>query len=287
VPLSTYSFSHYPEQIVTNYDSAGQPLGEPRQLSNMTIMELRRFHLLSSPSQPGNFSPYSETWTAEIERMLGQNARIRANYQHSNSAGGILLTPNVVNGKDALVLGGGGRSTYRQLELTAKLSLSKGQQMLFSFIHSSAHGDLNQFTSYLTDYPFAPIRPNEFTHLKGDVPNRFISWGILNMPWKVRLAPIFEYRTGTPYAVLNAAREYVGFPLSDRTRLRTYVSLDERMLRDFKVARKYTLRFSVSVLNALNHFNALDVHANTADPQFGTFFGHYKRRYRADLEIVF
>jgi hypothetical protein len=59
------------------------------------------------------------------------------------------------------------------------------------------------------------------------------------------------------------------------------------MLRDFKVARKYTLRFSVSVLNALNHFNALDVHANTADPQFGTFFGHYKRRYRADLEILF
>jgi hypothetical protein len=287
VPLSVYSFSHYPEQIITNYDSNGQPVGEPRQLSNVTAMELRRFDLLNSPSRPGNFAPYSQTWTAEVERVLGKNVRLRANYQHSNSAGGILLTPNLVNGNDALVLGGGGRSTYRQVELTAKLSLSKGQQMLFSYVHSRGQGDLNQFTSYLSDYPFAPVRANQFTNLKGDVPNRFISWGILNMPLKMRLAPIFEYRTGTPYAVLNSERAYVGFPLSDKTRLRTYVSLDERMLRDFKVIHKYTARFSISVLNVLNHFNALDVHANTGDPQFGTFFGHYKRRYRLDLEILF
>ena len=59
------------------------------------------------------------------------------------------------------------------------------------------------------------------------------------------------------------------------------------MLRDFRVYRKCTVRLSVSVLNVLNHFNALDVHANTGDPQFGTFFGHYKRRYRADIEILF
>ena len=103
----------------------------------------------------------------------------------------------------------------------------------------------------------------------------------------MRIAPIFEYRTGIPYSVLNSARYYVGLPLSDSTRLRTYVSFDERMLRDFKVHHKYTARVSVSALNALNHFNPLDVHANTGDPQFGTFFGHYKRRYRADLELIF
>jgi len=56
---------------------------------------------------------------------------------------------------------------------------------------------------------------------------------------------------------------------------------------DFKVSRKYSVRLSVSALNILNHFNALDVHANTGDPQFGTFFGHYKRRYRADFEILY
>src|SRR5260370_7590265 len=135
-------------------------------------MELRRFDLLNSPSRPGNFAPYSQPWTAEVERILGKNVRLRANYQHSNSAGGILLTPNLVNGNAALVLGGGGRSTYRQVELTAKLSLSKGQQMLFSYVHSRGPGDLNQFTSYLIDYPFSPVPANRFTNLKAYVPNR-------------------------------------------------------------------------------------------------------------------
>ena len=141
--------------------------------------------------------------------------------------------------------------------------------MLFSYVHSKARGDLNQFTSYLGDYPFGLIRPNHFSNLRGDVPNRFIAWGLLNLPWKMRVAPIFEYRTGTPYIVLNAARGYVGLPLSDRTRQRTYVSLDERMLRDFRVYRKYTVRLSVSVLNVLNHFNWGDPVANFNSGQFG------------------
>ena len=287
VPLSVYSFSLYPEHVITNYESSGQPVNEPRELPNITVRELRRFHLINRPSQPGNFAPYSQTWTAEVERVVAKNLRVRANYQHSNASGGVLLTPDLVNGNDALVLAGGGRSTYRQLELTAKLSLSKGQQMMFSYVHSRARGDLNEFSSYLGEYPFAPVLANHYTNLRGDVPNRFMSWGILNLPWKFRIAPIFEYRTGIPYAILNAARTYVGVPLNDRSRLRSYVSLDERMLREVKVAGKYTVRLSASVLNALNHFNALDVHANIADPQFGTLFGHYKRRYRADVEFLF
>jgi hypothetical protein len=41
------------------------------------------------------------------------------------------------------------------------------------------------------------------------------------------------------------------------------------------------------VLNTFKYFNPLEVHANVADPLFGTFFGHYKRRYRGDFEILF
>src|SRR5262249_24941336 len=66
VPLSVFAFSHYPEQIITDYDSSGQPVGRPHELSNLTLMELKRFHLLNSLSRPGNFAPYSQTWTAEV-----------------------------------------------------------------------------------------------------------------------------------------------------------------------------------------------------------------------------
>jgi hypothetical protein len=58
-------------------------------------------------------------------------------------------------------------------------------------------------------------------------------------------------------------------------------------LKDFKVNPKYALRLSVTGFNLSNHFNALGVHANVADPQFGVFFGNYHRRYRGDFEVIF
>ena len=39
--------------------------------------------------------------------------------------------------------------------------------------------------------------------------------------------------------------------------------------------------------NITNHFNALQVHANTADPQYGQFFGSYNLHMRFDLDVVF
>jgi hypothetical protein len=154
-------------------------------------------------------------------------------------------------------------------------------------VRSKARGDLNQFTSYLDDFPSVPLRPNYFSNLYGDIPNRFIAWGFINLPLKMRVAPIVEYRTGAPYAVVDAARNYVGIPHADRMRQHDYLSFDQRISRDFKVSRKASVRLSLTSLNTTNHFNALEVHANVADSQFGTFFGHYKRRYRADFELLF
>jgi hypothetical protein len=47
------------------------------------------------------------------------------------------------------------------------------------------------------------------------------------------------------------------------------------------------VRFSVTGFNLTNHFNALAVHANVEDPQYGIFFGNYHRRYRGDFEVLF
>jgi hypothetical protein len=50
---------------------------------------------------------------------------------------------------------------------------------------------------------------------------------------------------------------------------------------------KYSLRLSLTVTNFTNHFNALQIHNNIADPQSGIFFGTYDRRYRGDFDIIF
>lgn len=159
--------------------------------------------------------------------------------------------------------------------------------MLFSYVRSKAQGDLNTFSTYIADFPSVPLRPRYFTNTQGDIPNRFIAWGFINTALKTHVAPMFEFHSGQPYAIQQANHDFVGMPFSDRTRFRDYVNLDVRLSKDVTVRSKYTARISMSVLNAFNHFNPLDVHANTADPLMGTFFGHYKRRYRADFELLF
>ena len=86
---------------------------------------------------------------------------------------------------------------------------------------------------------------------------------------------------------MNALGDYVGVPFGDRSRFPNYFSADARILKDIPVNGKYTLRFSWSGFNLSNHFNALSVHANVADPQYGVFFGNYRLRYRADFDVLF
>jgi hypothetical protein len=82
-------------------------------------------------------------------------------------------------------------------------------------------------------------------------------------------------------------QNYVGVPYRNSTRFPDFFSADARFAKNIKVNAKYTVRISLTALNMSNHFNALAVHDNIADPEYGTFFGNYHRRYRADFEILF
>ncbi|MFY9554623.1 MAG: hypothetical protein WAV47_07920, partial [Blastocatellia bacterium] len=195
------------------------------------------------------------------------------------------FTPKVVQGQDALVLGGGGRSGYNQLELTARISVMHNQQLFFSYVHSRSRGDLNEFNNYLGNFPFPVVRPNTFTNLSGDLPNRFLAWGAVRLPWKMRIAPLVEWRNGFPYASVDVAQDYAGTP--NQTRFPNFFSLDARVSKDFKMSDKYSLRFSVSGFNVTNHFNPLQVHSNIADQAYGAFFNSHKRRFRLDFDVIF
>jgi hypothetical protein len=287
VPLTVFSFDNYPQQTITIFNPTSGEASQSARYANVLDSDANAYALVKRGSNPGNFAPHSHTWTVEVERSFAKVIHIRANYQHTHSADDVLLTSQLRDGINVHALGGGGQSKYRQFELTARINWKNGQEMMLSYVRSKAEGDLNTFGTYLGDFPPMPIHPNRFSNLRGDIPNRFLAWGFINMPWKARFAPVFEYRSGLPYAILEERLNYVGTPFADKTRFRSYAALDERMSRDFRVTSKYKVRISASVLNVLNHFNPLDVHANTADPLFGTFFGHYKRRYRADFELLF
>jgi len=285
VPLSVYSFDRYPEQVVTTYGPDGGII-EVRRFANITDKaEAGGFPFVFSRHNAGNFSPYSATWNIEVEHPINSMIRVRANYLQSNSFGTVVFTPKVVQGRDALVLGGSGKSGYRQLELTARLTMKDGQQMFFSYVRSRARGDLNEFNNYLGNFPFPVVRPNEYTNLPGDLPNRFLAWGTVSLPWKMRISPMLEWRNGFPFATTNVAQEYVGLP--NTTRFPVFSSLDSRVSKDFKLSDKYSVRFSVSGFNLTNHFNPLDVHSNIDDLKYGVFFGNHKRRFRLDFDVLF
>jgi hypothetical protein len=286
VPLSVYAFDRYPEQVITTFGPGGAVVDGPRRFANITDRaELSEFPFVYGSRSAGNFAPYSETWNVEVEHPVTRALRVRANYLQSNSYGVVIVTPEVVRGHDAFVLGGNGRSGYRQFELTTRWNMSDGQQLFFSYVRSRAQGDLNEFNNYLGNFPSPVMRPNQYTNLPGDLPNRFLAWGVLQLPKKIRIAPLVEYRNGFPYAVTDAAQNYVGTP--NKTRFPNFYSFDSRVSKDIKLNDKYSVRFSVSGFNLTNHFNPVTVHSNIDDPQYGLFFGNYNRRFRLDFDVLF
>ena len=141
---------------------------------------------------------------------------------------------------------------------------------MFSYIRSKGRGDLNDFGSFLGTFPFPIVRPNQFGNSPADLPNRFLTWGLVQLPWKFRIAPVIEYRSGFPYVVTNAVQDYVGIPNSSS--FPRFLSVDSRVSKDFQVHPQYAVRLSVSAFNLTNHFNPEAVHSNVADPGFWILF---------------
>jgi hypothetical protein len=286
VPLNVFGFNQYPEQVITTFGPNGEIIDGPHRFANITDRaERSKFPFVYSSDKAGNFSPYSSTWNIEVEHPVTQMLRVRANYLQSNSQGVVIITPKEVQDRDAFVLGGNGKSRYRQLELTTRLNLREGQQLFFSYVHSRTRGDLNEFNSYLGNFPFPVMRINQFTNLSGDLPNRFLAWGLLKLPGKVRISPLLEWRNGFPYATTDAAQDYVGIP--NTTRFPNFYSFDSRVSKDIKFNDKYSVRLSVSGFNLTNHFNPLSVHSNIDDQKYGVFFGSHQRRFRLDFDVLF
>jgi hypothetical protein len=288
VPLNVYAFSQYPEQIITTYQPDGTVVGTPQHYLNLTSeAAASEFPFVDRDHKIGNFAPYTVAWNLEAEHRFSEHLTMRAKYLESHGSGLVTISPQVVQGQNAFVLAGDGSSKYRQFELTAQLSLQPNNRIYASYVRSVSQGTLNESDTYLGDFSSPFIRGNLYTNRAGDLPNRFLTWGGVALPWKVKVYPKIEWRSGFPYQSVDVYQNYVQSMKADSARFPMYFSADARVAKDVKLNSKYTLRPSISVTNITNHFNALEVHANTADPQYGQFFGNYDRHMRFDLDLVF
>ena len=289
LPLDIYTFSRYPLRLVTDYAPDGSVIGAPTPYANVigSVTGPRSF-FINGQQVAGAFSPRGSTLSLQVEHSLSAHFRVRAVYTDNQSVGLIVFEPGARGVFNEIVLNGDGKSRYQQAELTGRFTWKNDQQLVFSYTHSRAKGNLNTFDSFLGNFPTLIVRPNVSSNLPADLPNRVVIWGSLDTHvWNLQLSPLIEYRTGFPYAALDAAQNYVGTPYVDSTRFPRFFAADARLSRDFKVSPKYSLRLSGTVTNFTNHFNALQIHNNIADPQYGIFFGNYDRRYRGDFDFIF
>jgi hypothetical protein len=224
----------------------------------------------------------------QIEQPVSPRLRLRTGYMQNVSDGLLILDPvppDPATGLGAYLLNGSGSSRYHQFETTVRFKVAEKQELLFSYVRSKGRGDLNDFASFVGTFPVPIVRPNYYGNLPADLPNRFLGWGVVDLPAKFRIAPVVEYRSGFPYSSIDAQRQYVGTPNIER--FPRFLSVDSRLSKDIQVNAKYGVRLSVSGFNLTNHFNPEVVHNNVADVAYGYFFGHRGRRFTLDFDFLF
>lgn len=289
VPLNIRGFRRYPSRFVTLYAADGQTIIDQRAYTNVLVSTAPVAPLdFRHSDRDAGFVPENLTWNVQLDQTITSWLMLRANYTDSSTSHIYIVNPELdFNGRSAIVLRSAGHADYRALELTARLRAPKQNTFYVSYVRSRARGDLNDFNGYFGDFGSPIVRPNQFSNLPFDVPNRLIAWGTFALPRDITIAPIFEARSGFPYSVRDAEQNFVGLRNADERRFPRFVALDVEVSKKIQVTKKYAVSLSMRVYNLTNHFNPRDVRANLADPQFGQFFASYHRYVTGGFDIIY
>ena len=285
VPLDIYAFGAYAQQTITTYNGTGGVASIVPYVNVTQQSALEGFPFVSRDPRSGNFAPYNLAWNVEVEHTLNRALLLRVKYLQSHAQDLLTIQPQMVSGQNALVLASSGVARTRQLEFTSRVGSSSARQFFFSYVRQSARGDVNDASAYLGNFPFPVVRQDLFASLPSEIPNRFLLWGTYSLPKKFQVVPHVEYRNGFPYESTNMFQQYV-IASGPQPRFPRYLSADLRISKELQVAQKHAVRLSLNVINLTNHFNALEVHSNLADPLYGTFFGNYHRRVTVDFDFL-
>jgi hypothetical protein len=285
VPLDVYAFRTYPEQIITSYAPDGSIVDGPRTYVNVIGSTSRKFDFVSRSQTSGNFAPYNLAGNIEVERSFDRYLTLKVRYLQSTAYDRIGFQQQKVGTAGVLLLGSSGMAHTRQFEFTARVGKPQ-RQFFFSYVRQHTGGDVNDANAYLGNFPFPVIRQNVVGSLPGEIPNRFLLWGTYSLPRKWMISPKLELRNGFPYFYIDQYQNYVQTS-GAQPRFPRYFSADLRVSKDITIASKHAVRLSGNVVNLTNHFNALEVHSNLADPRLGTFFGSYSRKLSVDFDFLF
>jgi carboxypeptidase family protein/TonB-dependent receptor-like protein len=291
VPLLAGDFTQNPERVITYFDTQGAVLGPPTVFQNAYVrVDENGQHVVPSNNHLAS-TPHNLTWNLELDRKLAPGVLVRFSYLSSRTYQQFVIGPSSQPGTPAtLLLTNTGVSRYNEFESTLRLRLKEQADLNFSYVHSSARGDLNTLSAVYVPFESPVIRPNLFGTLPSNVPDRFITWADFKLPYESTISPVFDVHSGFPYSALDELQNYAGPPNS--LRFPAFASLDLKLAKDFKVPfipwlRNHKLRGAVAIFNLTDHANPRDVFNNNTSPSFGQFVGFQHRFYDVYLDIVY
>jgi len=257
VDLNVATFLQLQQRVITRFGPDGQQIiGLPTQ--QYFALENGLFR-----------TPRSINWNMEFDREWVRNFFVRFGYQRRDGDREFILDP--VN--NSLELSNRGRSEYREFQVTARYRFGAADELVASYVRSSAMGDLNDFNSSFGNFENPIIQRNEHSRLAWDAPNRFLFWGNFSAKYGLTVAPVLDVRSGFPLSVVDAERNFVG-TRNQAVHFPRFFSLDMQVLKSVSVPGKlesYRLRLGLKVFNLTNHFNPRDFQDNLASTNFGMF----------------
>ena len=238
-------------------------------------------------------NPKSLGASLQLDREVVPDLFLRLGYQIRRTKHNLLVEPEIdseldpLNQRGFFTLSNDGRDNYREWQLSTRYRLPESGHLTFSYVRSSAVGDLNAFGSLFGAVPFRLLRENERAPLLFDSPNRFLIWSEVALPFGLRTVPVVEWRSGFPYSNVDELRNYVG-PRNRAGRLPRYRSVDlqiSKVLAFDVMGRDRHVRVGVRLFNLLNDYNPQDVQESLISPNYGVFYRGIQRKIRFLLEF--
>lgn len=275
-PLSAGYFKQLPERVVTTFAPDGL---------SITDGPIRFNNVVEGPLS----NPRSVRWSLQLDRGITKNLTVRAGYLRRSTGDDLIVNARVKeSGTGSLILGGGGHSQYREVQLVAVYDSPRVGNWSASYVWSSARGDLNTSDNFLGDLPAFVVRANEYGPLSFDVPHRFIAFGRWKTRYDITVSPSLEIRSGFPFSHVNARLDFVG-ARNQAGRFPRFISLDAQVTKGFAVPRfdGRRARVGIAVFNVTNKFNPRDVQNNLGSPHLGQFFNSLGTSVRGKFELDF
>jgi hypothetical protein len=272
VPLLIASFASLPGRTLTLLDQQGNVTSSTPYVNQIN----------------GNLqNPRSYAWNVALSRQIVQGLVVQVAYENRHTTRDFVVSPVAIGSSGVISLTNDGKQSYRELQFSAHYVLHK-QVINASYVHSKAYGDLNDFFQFFGNNPKPVIQADGQGRLPYDVPNRFLAWAEIRLPWKLAVLPVFDTHTGFPYSLQDAYRDYVG--PRNTNRLPWFSSTDLQVLRPVSIPfrdHRIHARAGFTVFNVFNHFNPRDVQAIADSPRYGQFFNNAWREYRGKFVFEF